>query len=163
MRCTCGFGDDIRYARVEHGKLKCPYCAGEIACETASPPGLRTSTEAFTLLAPVVRRRKQESFWTFYLDVRNRIIGKREICRGTLSACIVHPRDVFGPALIKHAAALILAHNHPSGDPAPSPEDVDLTNRLVAAGKLVGIPVLDHIIVTADRYFSFRDTGAISC
>jgi DNA repair protein RadC len=164
MRCTCGFGDDlVRYARVEHGKLKCPYCSGEIACETAPPPSLRSSAEAFALLSPTMRRRKQESFWVFYLDTRHRVIGKQAICRGTLAACIVHPREIFGSAMTRHAAAIILAHNHPSGDATPSPEDERLTTRLVEVGKLLGIPVLDHLVVTADSYFSFRDTGAISC
>jgi len=166
MRCGCGFADNpenVRYARVEHGHLKCPYCEGQIACETAAPPTLRMSAEAYAQLAPIVRRRRQESFWIFYIDARNRITGKREVCKGSLVSCVVHPREVFGPAYLKRAAAIILVHNHPSGDPTPSPEDVNLTNRLVEAGKLIGIPVMDHLVIGANSYFSFRDTGGISC
>lgn len=166
MRCVCGFDDDeeVRQAKIQYGRLKCPYCEGEIACEAPTPPGLRTSAEAYAVLAPIVRRRRQETFWAFYVDARNRITGKREICRGSLTTCVVHPREVFGPAIVRRAVALILAHNHPSsGDPTPSSEDIALTNRLVEAGKLMGIPVLDHIIIGAESYFSFRDTGGIPC
>jgi DNA repair protein RadC len=165
VRCTCGFSDDptnIRYAKIERGRLQCPYCAGQIACETAALPKLRCSAEAFALIAPLARRRRQESFWVFYLDSRNQVVGKhREVCRGGLTACVVPTREVFGEAYVKRAAAIVVAHNHPSGDPTPSPEDETLTKRLVETGRLMGIPVLDHLIIGKDSYFSFRDTGGI--
>lgn len=164
MRCVCGFGDPmmVRRAKIKHGQLTCPYCAGRIVCEPAiPPPGLRCSAEAYALIAPIVRRRKQESFWVFYVDPRNRVIGKREVCRGSLASCSVHPREVFGPAYTRRAAAIIVAHNHPSGDPTPSQDDERLTDLLCRIGQMMGIPVLDHLVVGKDGYYSFRDQGKL--
>ncbi len=88
-----------------------------------------------------------ESFWVLMLDARARPIGSECIARGTLTACLVHPREVFAPALRRRAAQIVVVHNHPSGDPEPSAEDVELTERLVEAGDLLGIPVVDHLVV----------------
>ena len=118
MRCFCGF-DDIKYARVARGKLICPYCSGEIVCEPV-PTSLCSPAQVFAAVALSMRRRKQESFWVFLLDVRNHLIGKYEVCKGSLASCMVHPREIFAGAVSKHAAAVILMHNHPSGDPTPS-------------------------------------------
>lgn len=77
-------------------------------------------------------------------------------CRGTLDSALVHPREVFEAALLANAAAIVAGHNHPSGDPTPSPDDVEITRRLAATGEVLGIPVLDHIIVGDGRYYSFK-------
>ncbi len=100
-----------------------------------------------------------EQFHTVLLDSRHRVIRSVLTSQGTLTASLVHPREVFRPALREAAAALVLVHNHPSGDPSPSPEDREITRRLAQAGVLLGIPVLDHVIVADRGYASLREEG----
>ena len=95
------------------------------------------------------------------LDTKNKVIGIFEISRGSLNASIIHPRDVFQRAILVNAASVILVHNHPSGDPAPSPEDVALTKKLVEAGRIMDITVLDHVICGERKYASLRERGEI--
>jgi DNA repair protein RadC len=97
------------------------------------------------------------------LNQKNRVVGVNTVSIGSLTASVVHPREVFKPAILSNAAAIILAHNHPSGQPQPSQEDRVLTVRLVAAGKLLGISVLDHVIIGdgTSAYFSFADEGLL--
>jgi DNA repair protein RadC len=102
---------------------------------------------------------RHEVFYVLLLDAKHRSLRDVQVSAGSLTATIVHPREVFAPAVRDGAAAVILAHNHPSGDPAPSPEDVELTRRLRSAGDLIGIVVLDHVIVGAQGHFSFADAG----
>src|SRR5262249_32765455 len=94
------------------------------------------------------------------LNAKHRPIGLNTVSVGSLTASIVHGREVFKPAIAGNAAAVILAHNHPSGDPSPSTEDVELTKRLRDAGELLGIRVLDHVIVGDGKHYSFVDAGA---
>ncbi len=96
------------------------------------------------------------------LDRKNRLIGINTVSIGNLTASIVHPREAFKPAILANAAAVVLGHNHPSGDPQPSREFRTLTKRLVDAGKLLGIEVLDHVMLGDDTYFSFADEGILS-
>ena len=107
----------------------------------------------------------QEHFGVFLLDVRHRIIGAIDLCAGSLSGTVVHPREVFAPAIVHKAAGVILFHNHPSGDVSPSNEDIALTRRLVSGGALIGIEVLDHVIVSHDSvgrsYHSFSAHGQL--
>jgi DNA repair protein RadC len=100
-----------------------------------------------------------EVFYALLLDGRNRVRTEVPISVGTLTAALVHPRDVFGPALRAGVAAVVLVHNHPSGDPAPSSEDIALTERLEQAGELVGIRVLDHVVVAQGGYVSLAERG----
>ena len=100
-----------------------------------------------------------EHFAVMLLNTKNHIIGFRAISRGSLSSSIVHPREVFREAVIGRAASIILFHNHPSGDPSPSREDIAVTERLVKAGNIMGIPVLDHIIIGASVFMSFKEEG----
>lgn len=102
---------------------------------------------------------KRESFHVLLLDGRHRLVGEDEVSVGTLTASLVHPREVFREAIRAAAAALLLVHNHPSGDPSPSAEDHEVTERLFSAGDLIGIRVVDHVIVSASGYFSFREAG----
>lgn len=96
------------------------------------------------------------------LDTKNNINALHTVSMGSLNASIVHPREVFKAAILANSASIVIAHNHPSGDPAPSSEDLNLTKRLVEAGKMLDIPVLDHIIVGDDgRYCSFKEKGII--
>jgi DNA repair protein RadC len=119
----------------------------------------RTSLEVFHhfrgQLAPLCK----EVFDVVLLDAKHRKIREVRISEGSLTASIVHPREVFSPAVRDSAAAMILIHNHPSGDPTPSPEDLELTRRLRQAGEVVGIRVLDHVIIGSDAHFSFVDAG----
>ena len=95
------------------------------------------------------------------LDTKNQVIGVFTVSTGSLNASIIHPRDVFQRAILSNAASVILVHNHPSGDPSPSPEDVELTRRLVEAGRLLDIAVLDHVIVGEGFYTSFKEQGLV--
>ena len=104
-----------------------------------------------------MKDKKQEEFWTVILDNKYKVIEKLLITRGTLNRSLVHPREVFAPAIEHRAAAIILVHNHPSGDPQPSAQDIEITNRLIETGKIVGINVLDHLVIGMDKYFSFID------
>ncbi len=111
----------------------------------------------FRQLSPKLAKLKQEAFYTLILDNKYRQIHLKHITRGTLNQSLVHPREVFAPAIQLRAAAVILIHNHPSGDPQPSTQDIEITKRLVEVGKMVGINVLDHVIIGHDAYFSFVD------
>jgi DNA repair protein RadC len=108
-----------------------------------------------------LRDRKKECFFILLLDSKNRAIKEERISEGTLTSSLVHPREAFAPAVRDSAASLILVHNHPSGDPAPSREDEEITRRLVEGGHLLGIGVLDHIIIGHGSYYSFADEGRL--
>ncbi len=125
--------------------------------EAASGASLGSAADVFTRLRPRLGGLTQEVFVVLALDVRNVVIGELEIARGCLTGVEVHPREVFRPLIRCGAAAAIAAHNHPSGDPMPSPEDIELTRRLRAAGDLVGIPLLDHVVVGASDYSSIGE------
>ncbi len=98
-------------------------------------------------VGPHLQLEPQETFWSLALDARGRPLALHCVARGTLTACLVHPREVFAPALRCRAHALVVVHNHPSGDPEPSVEDAQLTARLEDAGQLLGIPIVDHVVV----------------
>lgn len=108
-----------------------------------------------------LRDAAHERFMVLLLDGRHRVLREEIVSQGTLTASLVHPREVFRPALREAAAALVLVHNHPSGDPAPSREDREVTVRLERAGEVLGIPVLDHVIVADRGFVSFRDEGLL--
>jgi DNA repair protein RadC len=108
-----------------------------------------------------LRDLRQEEFHVLLLNTQNAVMRDVMVTRGILDASVVHPREVFAPALTEAAAAVILVHNHPSGDPTPSPADREVTRQLVDAGRVLGIPVRDHIIVGNGRYASFLDLGYI--
>lgn len=131
---------------------------------TQPPPALRCSADVYAKLRHEFVAADTERFVVVGVDARNRVIGIVEIVHGSLSSCMVHPREVFRALITmrKGARACILAHNHPSGDPTPSPDDERLTERLVDAGKLIGIPVLDHLVIGSEGYCSFRDCGRIA-
>jgi len=108
-----------------------------------------------------MRYLQKEHFRVVLLDTKNQIIVTEEISIGTLNASIVHPRDVFRAAIKRNANSIILIHNHPSGDPTPSNEDINITIRLLEAGNLIGIKVLDHIIIGDNKYISFKEKNII--
>lgn len=108
-----------------------------------------------------IRKNRKENFVVLYLNARNQLIHKETIAIGTLNASIVHPREVFQPAISSSAASIILTHNHPSGDTTPSDEDIKLTRRMIKAGEIMGIEVLDHVIVSEKTCLSMKDEGLI--
>ena len=108
-----------------------------------------------------VQEEAQEVFGILILNTKNKIVAVHEISRGTLNASMVHPREVFKPAILHNAAAIICFHNHPSGDPKPSKEDIEITKRLIEVGKIMEIGIFDHIIVGDDRYISLKGRGVI--
>jgi DNA repair protein RadC len=112
-------------------------------------------------LLPQYGNRRVEQFGVLLLDTKHRVLRNTVLSVGTLDASIVHPREIFRAAVAGGAAAIVLVHNHPSGDPEPSREDTRLTERLIAAGVLMGIPVIDHVILGDARYFSYREKGSI--
>lgn len=122
---------------------------------------LRTPYEAAAHLMPAFGTRPVEHFGVVLLDSRHRVLRTAVLAVGGLNGAVVQPREVFREAALGAAAAVIVFHNHPSGDPSPSPDDVELTRRLVAAGTLMGIDVVDHVIVGDGRYCSFKEMGRL--
>ncbi|MDO8609931.1 MAG: JAB domain-containing protein, partial [bacterium] len=106
---------------------------------------------------PEIRKSKKEHFIVYYLDVRNQVIKKEIISIGTLNASLVHPREVFEPAILNTAAQIIICHNHPSDDPTPSEEDMILTKRLIQAGEILGIEIIDHVVVSLHSFYSCKE------
>ncbi len=139
-------------AAVELGKrvLATPFSEG---------PGILGSQDIFSKFYPLLRDLRHEIFKAILLDAKHRIIRDLTISAGSLTVSIVHPREVYNEAVRESAAAIIFVHNHPSGDPQPSQEDYALTQRLVEAGEVLGIRVLDHVIIGDGAYVSFADEG----
>lgn len=121
----------------------------------------RASRQVYDHYAPLLSAAKKEQFHCLLLDARNRYLRGLRVSEGTLTSSLVHPREAFRAAVRESASAVIFAHNHPSGDPSPSREDMELTRRLCEAGKVLGIRVLDHVVVGSDRYYSFADEGEL--
>ncbi len=117
--------------------------------------------QAALLFMEELRYKKKEYFKILLLNTKNQLISREEISVGSLSASIVHPREIFNIPLRKSASSVILFHNHPSGDPSPSQEDLEVTRRLVDAGNILGIKVRDHIIIGDGSFYSFREKGLI--
>ena len=122
--------------------------------ETVTAPA-----EAAAFFQKHISKSVQEQFVALFLNARNAPIGWREISRGSVSASIVHPRELFLPAIQLAASSLIVAHNHPSGDPSPSKDDLELTRRLVKAGEILGIEVLDHLVIVEGNFLSLKERG----
>ena len=143
-------------------------CAAYVAVKR---PTIRGPEAAYSLLRPLLTAATggdaQESFMVILLDTKNKVIGAPIECmRGLLNQCPIHPREVFREAVRQSAASLILAHNHPSGDPTPTKEDIDITGRLIEAGKILGIPVRDHIVCghrssTRTGFVSLREMNLV--
>jgi DNA repair protein RadC len=139
-----------------------------IACFELGKRLLKGKAEKFYLKAEDIwnelrdiRNNKKEHFITFFLDTRNQEIKREIISVGSLNASLVHPREVFEPAVRHIAAQIILVHNHPSGNPEPSEDDLEITKKLVEAGHILGIEVVDHIIITKKGFTSFKEKNLI--
>jgi DNA repair protein RadC len=122
-------------------------------------PAFEGAADVATYLRPRLLGLRQECVWVLAVDVANRLLGEFEVARGTLTEVSVHPREVFRPLIRMAAAAAILVHNHPSGDPTPSALDLDLTQRMRRAAMLLGIPLLDHVVIARGGYVSVADLG----
>jgi len=141
-------------------------CASYIAVKR---PTIKEPTAVYRLMTPLFIRSQQEHLYALLLDTKSKLIGEpRELFRGLLDSCPMHPREVFKLAIIESAAALIIVHNHPSGDPTPSREDIEATRRLVETSRIIGIPIFDHVIIgsrneeTDLNYISLRERNLVS-
>jgi len=149
--------DELLGSRIKGlGKVKCMELAAalELGRRAAhqgprhDAPAIREPESVFRIVSPLARTLQQEIFWVLLLDTKNKLIGQPvETTRGLLDTSPVHPREVFSKAVRYSAASVILAHNHPSGDPTPSKEDIDITRRLIEAARILGIRVVDHLVV----------------
>jgi len=155
LRSVAGMGA-VRAARL----LAAGELARRLASETLEPGvSVTCSDVVFAHFAPLLVDEKRETFHALLLDSKNRLVTKTRISEGSLGASLVHPREAFRPAVREAAASVLFLHNHPSGDPTPSAEDRRVTARLCRAGELLGIPVLDHVVIGRNAYFSFADEG----
>ncbi len=133
------------------------YAAQKLSAGTV----IRGSEHVYNYMAEKLAGLKKECFFSLLLDTKNQLVRQERVAIGSLNESVVHPREVFKKAIAESAAKIIFVHNHPSGNPEPSPQDRRLTSRLCEVGELVGIPVLDHLIVGRDAYFSFAEEGLI--
>jgi DNA repair protein RadC len=122
---------------------------------------IRSPKDAALYMMGEMRALKQEHFVCLFLNMKNHVIGKETVFVGSLNSSIVHPREIFRSAIKRSAASIICLHNHPSGDPTPSPEDIQVTKRLVEAGELMGVDLLDHVIIGDQEYISLKEKGLI--
>lgn len=134
--------------------------SGESIKAAGKKQGVKNPSEMADIFNSYLDGADREHFVIAMLDRKGSLLGLNTVSVGTLSSSVVHPREVFKPAIVIGAASIILCHNHPSGDTTPSREDTDVTRRLVEAGKLLGIEVLDHVII-GDNYYSFKEKGMI--
>lgn len=124
-------------------------------------PIIRSPEDAARCIVPLLRDRTNEVFFVLLLDAKNALKSQVEVTSGTLNASLVHPREVYKVAIDNRAASIIVVHNHPSGNPDPSREDAEITRQLAEAGRIVGIPLHDHIIVAGDRFTSLAEKGLL--
>ncbi|MFI5316785.1 MAG: DNA repair protein RadC [Myxococcota bacterium] len=145
------------------GSLRAAFEIGARLLRTPVEPGekLHSPEQVAAHFSARMRRYRQEVFVVLLLDSRHRLIGEVEVSRGSLNQSLVHPREVFAPALRESAAAILVVHNHPSGDPQPSREDHEVTQRLVRAGEILGIRVVDHLVIGGLDFTSFARTGQL--
>lgn len=144
---------EVREVRMVYGKAR---KAKPVNGQIASPEALAA------LFRGIIGDETRETFAAVYLDARHNPIGWHIVSIGTLTASLVHPREVFRPAIALGAAAVAVAHNHPSGDPSPSQDDRNVTERLADAGNMIGIHLIDHVIIGEDRHYSFKASGGIA-
>lgn len=127
------------------------------------PRKIGSPDDAYNAITTItnVQEEAQEVFGILILNTKNKVVAVHEISRGSLNASIVHPREVYKAAILHNASSIICFHNHPSGDPKPSKEDIEITQTLVEAGEILGIKVLDHIIIGDEEYISLKEKGVM--
>ncbi len=161
---VCGLAPLMEVPGVSAGKATRVAAAVELGrrvvrFQAEDPYPIQSPSDAARLLMDDMRSLDREEFRVLLLDAKNRVIGIELVSRGTLTASLIHPREGLKAAIVKSAASIILVHNHPTGVPTPSREDIEITERFVEAGRVVGIDVLDHVIIGDGRYESMRETG----
>src|SRR3989337_568681 len=124
-------------------------------------PKISDMNDVVEAVKPLIADPNKEFFIALYLNNKNGILKLEIISIGSLNANIVHPREIFKTACMISASSIIVAHNHPSGDPSPSREDIEITKKLSEAGKMMGIELLDHVIIGYDRHYGFRESGQL--
>ena len=129
--------------------------------QSSETKAIKQPADAYQILLSYLAGQDRENFVILMLDAKHKVIGLNTVSVGTLNASMVHPREVFKPAILCNAAAIILGHNHPSGDTTPSTEDMEVTGRLSKAGELLGIAVLDHIVVSDCNFTSLKERGGM--
>ena len=122
---------------------------------------IRTPEDVYAIIGPEYENAVVETAMMLALDTKNKVIAVFTVSTGSLNASIIHPRDIFQRAILVNAASVILVHNHPSGDPTPSPEDIELTRKLVEAGKMMDVAILDHVVIGEGRFVSLKERGLI--
>jgi DNA repair protein RadC len=149
--------------RARAARVMAAFALGRQAASLRLAPGarFRSGADIFRHYHGRLRDLRKEQFWAVLLDGKNRVLREERVSEGSLTASLVHPREVFAPAIRESAGALVFVHNHPSGDPTPSVEDVEITRRLCAVADLVGIRVLDHVVVGDGAYVSFLERGLL--
>jgi DNA repair protein RadC len=165
LACTAP-GDLMRVPGIGAARSAQLLAAVELGRRSVSPAGraraqMTSPRMVAEYLMPQYGNRRVEHFGVLLLDTKRRVLRSTVLSIGTLDASIVHPREIFREAVSGGAAAIVVFHNHPSGDPEPSREDTRLTERLIAAGALMGIDVLDHVILGDAQYYSYRERGAL--
>jgi DNA repair protein RadC len=158
--------DLMRTPGIGHAHAACIVAAVEMGRRTLTlapraRQQIRSARDAAAYLMPRYGSRRVEQFGVLLLDTKYRVLRTAVLAIGTLNSSAVQPRDVFREAAVGGAAAIVVFHNHPSGDPEPSPDDVELTQRLAAAGALMGIDVVDHLVLGDVRYCSFKESGRL--
>lgn len=133
--------------------------AKALTVPVSNPYTIRSPQDVYNLLESEMRYLDKEHFVCVFLSTKNHVISTEVVSIGSLNSAIVHPREVFKAAIKFSSASIICTHNHPSGDPTPSPEDIELTNRLVEAGTIIGIEVLDHLIFGSSNFCSLKEKG----
>jgi DNA repair protein RadC len=124
-------------------------------------PKISGMDDVIKAVKPLIADQNKEFFIALYLNTKNGIIKQEVVSVGSLNANVVHPREVFRTACMVSASSIIVAHNHPSGDPTPSREDIEITKKLAEAGKMIGIELLDHVIIGQDRNYGFKESGIL--
>ncbi len=133
----------------------------EIEYSYETRPKINGMDDVVNAVKPMIADMNKEFFVALYLNTKNGIMRQEVISVGSLNANIVHPREVFRTACMVSASSIIVAHNHPSGDPTPSREDIEITKKLAEAGKMMGIELLDHVIIGHDRNYGFKEMGLL--
>ncbi len=126
------------------------------------PPSIGSPRDVYDLLGPEMSQLAQEQLRVLLLDIRNNVLGQRVVYQGNVFSSVVRPAEVFRPAVVESLPAIIIAHNHPSGDPDPSPDDVMITRKLKQAAELLEIELLDHIVIGGKRHVSLKNRGLMS-
>ncbi len=124
-------------------------------------PKINSMDDVVQIVKPMIADLNKEFFMALYLNTKNGVLKQEIISIGSLNANIVHPREIFKTACMISASSIIVAHNHPSGDPTPSREDIEITKKLHEAGKMMGIELLDHVIIGHDRNYGFKESGQL--